>query len=64
MEKTWNDLAFVHESDLFDGGEERIWSISINVLGDLCDIRNGALTTQGYRDEVLRLIMVLYTVRH
>lgn len=58
---TRNNPAFVHESVRFGGGGVTLWAgISINGRTDLYIIRNGAVTAQRYRDEILRPIVVLY----
>ncbi|GBM82503.1 hypothetical protein AVEN_202399-1 [Araneus ventricosus] len=56
---TRNNPAFVHESARF-GGVVAWAGVSINDRTDLYIIRNGTLTAQWYRYEILRTIVVLY----
>ncbi|GFS91036.1 transposable element Tcb2 transposase [Trichonephila clavipes] len=56
-----NNLAFVHESVRFGGGEVLVYGcISIDGRTYLYIIRNGPLTARRYRDEILRPIVVPY----
>ncbi|GFT82275.1 transposable element Tcb2 transposase [Trichonephila clavipes] len=56
-----NNSAFLHESVRFDGGGVLVYGgISIDERTDIYIIRDGPLTFRRYRDEILRLIVVLY----
>ncbi|GFV73586.1 transposable element Tcb2 transposase [Trichonephila clavipes] len=58
-----NNPAFVHESVRFGGGGLLVYGgISIDGRTDLYIIRNGPLTAHRYRDEILKPIVVLYSV--
>lgn len=58
---TRNIPAFVHESVRFGGCGVMVWDgISINSRTNLYIIRNGALTAQRYRDEILGHIVSPY----
>ncbi|GFW25191.1 transposable element Tcb2 transposase [Trichonephila clavipes] len=56
-----NNLAFVHESVIFGGGEVLVYGgISIDGRTYLYIIRDGPLTARRFRDEILRPIVVSY----
>ncbi|GBM44007.1 hypothetical protein AVEN_218155-1 [Araneus ventricosus] len=51
----------MHESVRFDGGGVMVWDcVPINGRTDLYITRNGTLTAQLYRDEILKPIVVPY----
>ncbi|GFX23973.1 transposable element Tcb2 transposase [Trichonephila clavipes] len=58
-----NNPAFVPESVIFGGGGVLVYGgISIDGRTDFFIIRDGPLTARRYRDEILRPIVVPYTV--
>ncbi|KFM63155.1 Transposable element Tc1 transposase, partial [Stegodyphus mimosarum] len=60
---TRNTPTFVHESVQFGVGGVLVWAgIPINGRADLHIIRNGTSTSQRYRDDIFRPIMVLYDI--